>query len=145
GRRPEKLDADRGYDRRMFRRALRRRGIRMCSPPKRRPVSWRAKRGRPVLAHKDDDRRRSTVERTVAWLDAFRRLLIRWEKLAGLSQRFFAFAPMVLSGRVAAWSTRSSSANSEQSAPAPNTALQVTPGSGRFCRLRYAQGDLTQG
>ncbi len=114
-RRPEKLVADRGYDSRTFRRALRRRRIRMCIPPKRRPASWRAKRGRPVLAHKDDYRQRYTVERTFAWLGAFRRLLIRWERLAGVYQGFFAFALMVLSVRVAA---RSSSAHSEQGATA---------------------------
>jgi hypothetical protein len=42
-RRPEKLVADRGYDSSAFRRALRRRGIRM-HPPKRRPATG-AKRG----------------------------------------------------------------------------------------------------
>jgi transposase len=35
--RPQKLVADRGYDSSVFRRALQRRGIRMCIPPKRRP------------------------------------------------------------------------------------------------------------
>jgi transposase len=75
--RPKKLVADRGYDRRPFRRALRSRGIRMCIPPKRRPAKWRAKRGRPVVARKDDYRLRYTVERSLAWLGNFRRLLIR--------------------------------------------------------------------
>ena len=60
----------------------------MCIPPKRRPASWRAKRGRPVLAHKDDYRQRYTVEWTFAWLGAFRRLLICWERLAGVYQGF---------------------------------------------------------
>src|SRR6516162_7055968 len=50
--RPEKLVADRGYDSSAFRATLRRRGIRMCIPPKRRPTNWRAKRGRPVDARK---------------------------------------------------------------------------------------------
>ena len=80
-RRPEKLVADRGYDSSAFRRALRRRGIRMCIPPKRRPANWKAKRGRPVVARKDDYRQRYTVERSFAWLGNFRRLLIRWEHL----------------------------------------------------------------
>jgi transposase len=80
-RRPEKLVADRGYDSNAFRRALRRRGIRMCIPPKRRPANWRPKRGRPVVACRTDYRRRFTVERTFAWLGNFRRLLIRWERL----------------------------------------------------------------
>ncbi len=66
-----------------------------------------------MLAHKDDYRQRYTVERTFACLGAFRRLLIRWERLAGVYQGFIAFALMVLSVRVAA---RSNSANSEQGA-----------------------------
>jgi transposase len=53
-RRPDKLVADRGYARSAFRSSLRRRGIRMCIPPKRRPANWRAKRGRPVVARQDD-------------------------------------------------------------------------------------------
>jgi hypothetical protein len=77
--RPKKLVADRGCDRRGFRQALRRRGIGMCIPPKRRPKKWRAKRGRPVVARRDDYRLRYKVERSFAWLGNFRRLLIRWE------------------------------------------------------------------
>src|SRR5262245_50422400 len=57
-RRPEKLVADRGYDSSAFRATLRRRGIRMCIPPKRRPANWQAKRGRPVVARRDDYRQR---------------------------------------------------------------------------------------
>jgi hypothetical protein len=60
--RPKKLVADRGYDSRGFRQALRRRGIGMCIPPKRRPKQWKAKRGRPVVARKEDYRLRYKVE-----------------------------------------------------------------------------------
>jgi len=94
--RPEKLVADRGYDSRGFRQALRRRGILMCIPPKRRPKQWKAKRGRPVVARKDEYRLRFKVERSFAWLGAFRRLLIRWEHLFGVYRSFFAFAVMAL-------------------------------------------------
>lgn len=90
--RPKQLVADRGYDSSAFRRALRRRGIRMCIPPKRRPPKWKAKRGRPVVARKDDYRLRYTVERSFAWLGNFRRLLIRWEHHAGLYRGFFTVA-----------------------------------------------------
>jgi len=69
--RPHKLVADRGYDSAAFRRALRRRGIVMCIPPKRRPSSWRAKRGRPIVARKEDNRLRFTVERTFALYQGF--------------------------------------------------------------------------
>jgi transposase len=94
--RPEKLVADRGYDSSVFRRALRRRGIRMCIPPKRRPTTWRAKRGRPIVARKEDYRFRYTVERSFAWLGNFRRLLIRWEHLSTIYQGFFTVAAMLI-------------------------------------------------
>jgi transposase len=94
--RPEKLVADRGYDSSAFRRALRRRGIAMCIPPKRRPSTWRAKRGRPVLASKDDYRQRFKVERSFAWLGNFRRVLIRWERLFVVYHSLFAVAIMLL-------------------------------------------------
>lgn len=94
--RPKKLVADRGYDSAAFRQALRRRGIRMCIPPKRRPASWRAKRGRPVVARKDDYRRRYTVERSFAWLGAVRRLLIRWEHQFPVYASFFAVAVLLV-------------------------------------------------
>jgi len=90
--RPAKLVADRGYDSAGFRQALRRRGIAMCIPAKRRPARWRAKRGRPVVARPEDYRRRYTVERSFARLGAFRRLLIRWERHAPIYRAFFVFA-----------------------------------------------------
>jgi transposase len=102
-RRPDKLVADRGYDSNALRRALRRRGIRMCIPPKRRRAHWRAKRGRPMVARKDDYWLRYTVERSFAWLGNFRRLLIRWEHLFGVYRSFFAFAVMALCVKRLAW------------------------------------------
>jgi transposase len=94
--RPEKLVADRGYDSRRFREALRRRGMRMCIPPKRRPKQWKAKRGRPVVARKDDYRLRYKVERTFSWLGNFRRLLIRWEHLFSVYRSWFTVAVLLL-------------------------------------------------
>ncbi len=97
--RPEKLVADRGYASRAFRRVLRGCGIRMCIPPKRRPKNWKAMRGRPVVARKDDYRLRYKVERSFAWLGNFRRLLIRWELRFLVYRAFFAVAIMLLSVR----------------------------------------------
>jgi len=94
--RPEQLVADRGYDSGGFRRALRRRGIRMCIPPKRRPAKWKARRGRPVVAHKDEYRQRYKVERSFAWLGNFRRLLIRWEHLSRVYHGFFTMAVLLI-------------------------------------------------
>jgi transposase len=94
--RPKKLVADRGYDSKGFRCALRRRGIQMCIPPKRRPATWRVKRGRPVVVRKADYGLRYRVERSFAWLGNFRRLLIRWEHCCAIYHSFFSVALMVL-------------------------------------------------
>jgi transposase len=91
-RRPDKLVADRAYDSSAFRAVLRRRGIGMCIPPKRRPARWRPKRGRPVVARTEEYRCRYKVERSFAWLGTFRRLLIRWEHCFGVYRSFFAVA-----------------------------------------------------
>jgi transposase len=94
--RPEKLVADRGYGSVAFRQTLRCCGIRMCIPPKHRPTFWRAKRGRTVVARKDDYRRRYTAERSFAWLGNFRRLLIRWERHLGVYRAFFTLGLLLL-------------------------------------------------
>jgi transposase len=98
-RRPQTLVADRGYDSSAFRRALRCRGIAMCIPPKRRPATWKSKRGRPVVARKDDYRQRYTMERTFAWLGNFRRLLIRWERICEVYRALFTVAVLLISLR----------------------------------------------
>ena len=94
--RPKKLVADRGYDSRDFRGALRRRGIRMCIPPKRRPATWRAKRGRPVVVRQADYGLRYRVERSFAWLGNFRRLPIRWDRQFVVYRSFFTVAVLLL-------------------------------------------------
>jgi transposase len=94
--RPERLVADRAYDSSAFRHALRRRGIRMRIPPKRRPAKWKAKRGRPVIARAAEYRCRYKVERSFAWLGNFRRLLIRWERHCDVYEEFFAVAVMLV-------------------------------------------------
>jgi transposase len=92
--RPTKLVADRAYDSGGLRRALRGRGIATCIPPKRRPARWRPKRGRPVLARREEYRQRYTVERSFARLGNFRRLLIRWDHLFSVYRSGFAFVVM---------------------------------------------------
>jgi hypothetical protein len=52
--------------------------------------------GRPVVARKGNYRLRYQVERSVAWLGNYRRLLIRGEHLFGVYRSFFAFAVMAL-------------------------------------------------
>jgi transposase len=94
--RPKMPVADCGYDSSAFHRALRRRGMQMCIPPRHRPATWRAKRGRPIVARKEDYRQRYKVERTFAWLGNFRRLLVRWEQLSGAYRAFFAMAMVLI-------------------------------------------------
>lgn len=66
--RPEKLHADKGYDYAFCRRALRRRGI----------VPRIARRG--IDSSERLGRWRWVVERTLSWLNRFRRLKVRYER-----------------------------------------------------------------
>ena len=67
-RRPDKLHADKGYDHRSCRADCRRRGI----------VPRIARRG--VESSERLGRHRWKVERTLAWLNRFRRLAVRYER-----------------------------------------------------------------
>jgi IS5 family transposase len=77
-KRPDKLHADKGYDYLRCRRACRQRGI------------------RPRIARRGVDsserlgRHRWVVERTLAWLNHFRRLTIRYERRADIHQAFLS-------------------------------------------------------
>ncbi len=75
-KRPAKLHADKGYDYKRCREALRRRHI----------VPRIARRG---IERSDRlGRHRWVVERTLAWLNRFRRLTIRYERRADIHQAF---------------------------------------------------------
>ena len=75
-RRPEKLHADKGYDFARCRAALRARGIQARI----------ARRG--VESSQRLGRHRWVVERTLAWLNRFRRLRVRYERRADIHQAF---------------------------------------------------------
>ena len=77
--RPLLLAADRAYDSHAFRKSLRKRGIKVCIPTRRRPKSWRKKRGRPIVANRETYKQRFKVERSFSWMGNYRRLLMRWE------------------------------------------------------------------
>lgn len=94
--RPVCLVGDQGYDSGPFRRHLRQRGIRVCIPPKRRPKTWRPKRGRPLSDDRAAFAQPWKVERPFAWLGYFRRLLVRWEREVSVSEGFFVLALQVL-------------------------------------------------
>ena len=90
--RPRFLTCDHGYDSRAFRRYLRRRGIRSCIPTRRRPKSWKPRRGRPPVAAPTRYARRWKVERTFAWLLSNRRIVVRWEHHLSVYRRFVLIA-----------------------------------------------------
>lgn len=70
------MHADKGYDVRRCRRYLHRRGIKVRIA--RKGVESTARLGR----------HRWVVERTIAWLHRFKRLLVRYERLEALHQAF---------------------------------------------------------
>jgi transposase len=88
--RPEHLVADKGYDSRRFREALRRRRIGCCIPPIRRQGRFRPKR----LPRYDARRyaQRWIIERTNAWLQNYRRVLVRHDRLLTTYRGFVLLA-----------------------------------------------------
>lgn len=94
-KRPQGLAADKAYDSRPLRQALRRRGIRASIPQ--RHYRHRRKRGRPPLQDPRLDKHRWVVERTFAWLNnRFRRLRVRYERLASTYYALCALACIML-------------------------------------------------
>jgi transposase len=78
--RPERLIADKGYDSNAVRQMLHHRGIAPIIP---------ARRNNTVATHQDGRvlrryRRRWMVERTISWLQNFRRLTTRWDRSAAV-------------------------------------------------------------
>jgi IS5 family transposase len=81
------LATDKGYDTKALRQQLRRRGIRPQIPKR----VWKTKktRGRPVTHTVP----RFQAERTFAWFQKkYRRLVVRWERLAACFASFLALA-----------------------------------------------------
>ena len=82
---PERLIGDRAYDRDPLDEQLAETGIEMIAPHRsnRKPEN-NTQDGRPLRRYK----RRWTVERTIGWLQHFRRLRIRWERSTAMFQGF---------------------------------------------------------
>jgi Transposase DDE domain len=81
------LAMEKGYDAKDLRHRLRRRGIRPQIPTR----VWKSRtpRGRPIKT----DVPRYQVERTCAWFQRkYRRLVVRWERLAACFNAFLAVA-----------------------------------------------------
>jgi IS5 family transposase len=83
-RRPEKLHADKSYDFPRCRKVLRKRGI----------AARIARRG--VDSSEKLGRYRWVVERTHAWLNRFRRLVIRYERRLDIHEAFLQLAAALI-------------------------------------------------
>lgn len=85
-RRVKLLNGDKGFDGKVFRRSLRRKGVKPNIPE--RQFKNRRKRGRKPVYDKAVAKFRAVVERTFAWLKYFRRLRYRWERTKKMFQAF---------------------------------------------------------
>nr|WP_041281342.1 IS5 family transposase [Desulfocurvibacter africanus] len=94
-KRPTRLIVDKGYDADWFRKSLKQRGIEVVCPHR------RGRRSRPLQKESELWRyaRRWIVERTIAWLGNFRRLVIRHERLLAVYQGFFHIACLLITLR----------------------------------------------
>jgi transposase len=91
-RKPERVIADGGYDSDALRFRLRRRGIELICRHKRNRVRPTTQDGRELCRY----RRRWIVERTLAWLGNFRRLVVRYDRSLTIYRRFFHIACLMI-------------------------------------------------
>jgi transposase len=92
--RPGELVADKGFDSKAFRQELRGRGIKPCIPYREWKNSKKVRKGRkPDLS---DYRERWHVERTFAWIQNFRRLLTRFDRLKMMYLAFLYLAAIMI-------------------------------------------------
>lgn len=82
--RPGRLIADKAYDSDPLRERLARRGIELIAPHRANRRRPRTQDGRPLRRY----RRRWKVERTFAWFQNYRRLVVRWERHSRMFQAF---------------------------------------------------------
>jgi transposase len=93
--RPQRIIADRAYDSNPLRERLHRRGIELLVPHRRKRERWWRQDGRKLRRY----RRRWKIERTFAWLQTYRRLLVRHDRILGLYQGFFHLACLMITLR----------------------------------------------
>lgn len=89
--RPKEVVADKAYDKRLFREQLRWRGIHPCVPERKN----RKPRPGPKLKLESYGLRWH-VERSFAWLQNFRRLVVRYERKGRLFEAFVLVAFIVI-------------------------------------------------
>lgn len=89
---PLRVVADRGYDSDPLRKRLKRRGIELIVPYRRNSVLRRYEDGRKLRRY----RRRWKVERAIAWLQNFRRVQVRYDRIFTVYQGFVHLACLMI-------------------------------------------------
>jgi transposase len=88
GGKPEHLVCDKAYDSDAFRKNLEEQGIELVAPHRENRRKPRTQDGRALRRYK----RRWKIERTIAWLGNYRRLVTRWERNDRMYQAFLHIA-----------------------------------------------------
>ena len=86
------LVADRGYDADPLRDRLAERGIELVCPHRQNRTKPKRQDGRKLRRY----RHRWIVERTIAWLQNFRRIVIRWERNSNIYRAFIHVACIMI-------------------------------------------------
>ena len=94
-KRPDEINADSAYDAIEIRGYLRRRGIKSNIPVNKRNRK-RPKIGRPLRFDKESYKNRGAVERFNAWLESFKRILVRFERLKVTFMAFVNLACLMM-------------------------------------------------
>lgn len=92
---PKRLIADKAYDSAALRRSLDQRGIEQITPHKSNRVAAKLQDGRPLRRY----RRRWKIERTIAWIGNFRRLVVRYDRDVEHYKAFVLLACIVITSR----------------------------------------------
>lgn len=92
---PRRIIADKGYDCDALRDRLARRGIDLIAPYRKNKRRWPRYDGRKMRRY----RRRWKVERTFAWFNNYRRLVVRWDRSLTIYSAFFHVACLMITLR----------------------------------------------
>ena len=97
--RPEIISADAAYDAREIRQYNRKRGIKTNIPVNKRPRK-QPKRGRPIQFDPELYKKRSVVERFFSWIEAFKKIVPRYERYEHSFLGLIYLACVVMIGRI---------------------------------------------
>jgi transposase len=92
-RKPKILVADKGYQSQAFKKYLRKRGILFRIPRKK---NQKKPRGRKPKNFRESYQQRFKVERGFAWMDNFRRLVVRYDRMVTMYRGFCVLACILM-------------------------------------------------